>query len=68
MQRTKTHTFKISESQKQTLIILAEKYNINVSEFIRSSINEKLEREKETIFKNYKEVQTYLKELNNLPF
>ena len=68
MQRTKTHTFKISESQKQTLIILAEKYKINVSSFIRSSINEKLQREKETIFENYKEVQTYLKELNNLPF
>jgi len=68
MKLTDKHTFKISESQKKTLIILKSKYKINTSNFIRNAINEKLEREKESIFKNHKEVQKYLKEFNDVPF
>lgn len=68
MQLTKTHTFKISEKQKETLRILHYKYNINTSKFIRDAINEKLQREKDSIFKNYKEIQKYLKEKSEIPF
>lgn len=68
MELTKKHTFKITEFQKKTLIILNKKYKISTSNFIRNAINEKLEREKETIFKNHIEVQKYLKEINECPF
>ena len=68
MQLTKKHTFKISEKQKETLILLHEKYNINTSKFIRDAINEKLNREKDNIFKEYKEIQKYLKEKSEIPF
>ena len=68
MELTKKHTFKISEVQKKTLIILHKKYNINTSSFIRNAINEKLEREKESVYNNHKEVQKYLKQINNCPF
>ena len=68
MKLTKNHKFRTDEIQKQTLIVLDEKYKINVSNFIRQAIAEKLEREKETIFKNYKEVQCYFKKINECPF
>jgi len=68
MELSKTHTFKTNTNQKSTLIILHKKYNINTSEFIRNAINEKLNREKETIFKNYKEIQNYIKKHNECPF
>lgn len=68
MKLPKTHKFRTDEIQKNTLIILDEKYKINVSNFIRQAIKEKLEREKETIFKKYKEVKSYLKKINECPF
>lgn len=68
MKLTEIQQFKISVKQKQTLSVLHKKYGINTSQFIRDAINEKLEREKETIFKNYKEVQEYLKQYKQCPF
>ena len=68
MKLTEIQQFKISVKQKQTLSVLRNKYCINTSQFIRDAINEKLEREKETIFKNYKEVQEYLKQYKRCPF
>ena len=68
MKLTERHTFKTSKIQKQTLILLHKKYNINMSKFIRNAINEKLQREKDAIFKEYKEIQKYLKEKSELPF
>ena len=68
MQLTKEHTIKVSEIQKRTLVILKKKYRVNTSSFIREAISEKLEREKDGMFRNYKEIQKYLKELNKCPF
>ena len=68
MKLTEKHTFKILESQKKTLNILHQKYKINTSQFIRNAINEKLKREKESIFKNHIEIQKYLNQLNECPF
>lgn len=39
-----------------------------MSKFIRNAINEKLQREKDDIFKEYKEIQKYLKEKSEIPF
>lgn len=66
MYLTERHTFKTSENQKQTLKVLKDKYKINTSKFIRDAIKEKLEREKESMFKNFKEAQIYL--YDNCPF
>ena len=66
MKLTETQRFKISKEQKKTLKLLNEKYCINASLFIREAINEKLEREKDDIFKQHKEIQDYLK--NSCPF
>ncbi len=68
MQLTEKYTFKVSCKQKQTLKLLHSKYKINVAQFIRSAINEKLNREKDSIFKNHKEIQEYLNKINNCPF
>jgi len=68
MKLTEKHTFKTDEKQKQTLKVLNSKYHINTSDFIRQAIKEKLEREKESIFKNYKEIQNYLKNFEKCPF
>ena len=68
MKRTKKQVFMITENQKQTLQILNSKYHINTSQFIRDSINEKLQRDKETILKNYSEVESYLKQYEKVPF
>ena len=68
MKLTEKHTFTISKEQKQTLKLMDEKYHIKVSEFIRKAINEKLQREKETMFKNYTEIQKYLKKYEECPF
>lgn len=66
MQLTERHTFKTDKKQKRTLIILHKKYKINTSAFIRDAIKEKLERDKDDIFKNFFEVQDYTK--NKCPF
>lgn len=68
MKLTERHTFKTNELQKKTLIVLRKKYKINTSNFIRDAINEKLNREKSVIFKNHKEVQSYLDKFNDCPF
>ncbi len=60
MKAVERHTFKCSKEQKQTLIILKNKYKVNISQFIREAINEKLEKDKAKIFKRFREVQRYL--------
>lgn len=52
---------RISKEQKQTLDKLKD-YNVNVSQFVRNAIKEKLEREKKEIITNYK------KSLDKCPF
>ena len=68
MKNTERQTIKITIKQKQTLQILNSKYHINTSQFIRDAINEKLQRDKETILKNYSEVEIYLKQYEKVPF
>ena len=68
MQYTQRQTFKISSKQKQTLAILSEKYKLNVSKFIRDAINEKLSRDKDTVFKRYKEINKYISDMEECPF
>jgi len=68
MKTTERQTFKINKIQKQTLQILNSKYHINTSQFIRDAINEKLQRDKDTILKNYSEVTNYLNKFNEVPF
>jgi hypothetical protein len=41
---TEIYSFKISKEQKETLIKL-EKYNIKVSQFVRTAISEKIKRD-----------------------
>ena len=57
---TERQTIKISKEQKKTLIILQDKYKINVSQFIREAIQEKLIRDKDAMLRDYKEVKKYL--------
>jgi post-segregation antitoxin (ccd killing protein) len=47
---------RISKEQKQTLDKLKE-YNVNVSQFVRNAIKEKLQREKAEIITNYKNLE-----------
>ena len=68
MKTTERQTFKITLNQKQTLQILNSKYHINTSQFIRDAIIEKLQRDKDTILKNYSEVENYLKQYEKVPF
>lgn len=68
MELSERQTFKISAKQKQTLKVLHKKYKINTSQFIRDAIDEKLHREKDTIFRQHKEVATYLAEKRKIPF
>lgn len=53
--------FKISKEQKQTLDKLKE-YHVNVAQFIRLAIKEKIQRDYSEIIKNHKEI------LNDCPF
>lgn len=68
MQLIERHTFLTTKNQKRTLKTLKNKYKINVSKFIRDAIVEKLEREKDSIFKNYSEVKSYLIKAKDCPF
>ena len=68
MELTERQTIKITKLQKNTLQILREKYKINTSQFIRSAIEEKLEREKNSIFAKQKEINKHLKQLKQCPF
>lgn len=64
MQLTNYYKFNITPLQAKTLVTLREKYRINVSQFIRDAINEKLERDKKSII----EVHKYLNQVRDCPF
>lgn len=68
MKTTELYTFKISKTQKLTLQTLSKKYNVNVSQFIRDSIDEKIERDNDSILKGYKEIKEYIDKSNKCPF
>lgn len=53
---TEILNIRISKEQKQTLYKLKE-YNVNVAQFVRNAIKEKLQREKTEIITNYKNLQ-----------
>ena len=65
---TEKHVFKTSKVQKNTLRTLRIKYCINTSEYIRRAIYEQLKRDKDTIFKNHKEIQIFINQYNDIPF
>ena len=48
MQKTKIHKVRLTEKQTESLAILKQ-YDVNVSQFIRQAIKEKLQREWKTI-------------------
>lgn len=68
MELTERHTFKTTPIQKKTLYFMRFKYRLNVSQFVRDAIAEKLERERDTIFRQHKEIQEYLKKIQDVPF
>lgn len=51
---TEILNIRISKKQKQTLDKLKD-YNVNVAQFVRNAIKEKIEREKVEIITNYRE-------------
>jgi post-segregation antitoxin (ccd killing protein) len=53
---TEILNIRISKEQKQTLDKLKE-YNVNVSQFVRNAIKEKLQKEKAEIITNYKNLE-----------
>jgi post-segregation antitoxin (ccd killing protein) len=53
---TEILNIRISKEQKQTLHKLKE-YNVNVAQFVRNAIKEKLQREKVEIITNYKNLE-----------
>lgn len=65
---TEIQQFKTNKIQSKTLKTLRKKYKINVSEFIRIAINEKLNREKDSLFKHYSDIHNYLKSIEECPF
>lgn len=54
--KTEILKVRISKEQKQTLDKLKE-YNVNVAQFVRNAIKEKLQREKSEIITKYKNLQ-----------
>jgi len=54
--KTEILKVRISKEQKETLDKLKE-YNVNVAQFVRNAIKEKLQREKSEIITNYKNLQ-----------
>lgn len=68
MQFTEKYTISVTENQKKTLVVLHSKYRVNTAKFIRDAINEKLLREKDSIFKKHYEVQKYLESISDCPF
>ena len=54
--KTEILKVRISKEQKETLDKLKE-YNVNVCQFVRNAIKEKLQREKAEIITNYKNLQ-----------
>jgi predicted DNA-binding protein len=53
---TEILNIRISKEQKQTLDKL-KKYNVNVAQFVRNAIKEKLEGQKAEIINNYKNLE-----------
>jgi len=53
---TEILNIRISKEQKQTLDKLKE-YNVNVAQFVRNAIKEKLELQKAEIITNYKNIE-----------
>jgi post-segregation antitoxin (ccd killing protein) len=53
---TEILNIRISKEQKQALDKLKE-YNVNVAQFVRNAIKEKLQREKAEIITNYKNIE-----------
>jgi hypothetical protein len=53
---TEILNIRISKEQKQTLDKL-KKYNVNVAQFVRNAIKEKLQKEKAEIITNYKNIE-----------
>ncbi len=53
---TEILNIRISKEQKQTLDKLKE-YNVNVAQFVRNAIKEKLQRQKAEIITNYKNIE-----------
>jgi len=53
---TEILNIRISKEQKKTLDKLKE-YNVNVAQFVRNAIKEKLQREKAEIITNYKNLE-----------
>jgi post-segregation antitoxin (ccd killing protein) len=53
---TEILNIRISKEQKQTLDKLKE-YNVNVAQFVRNAIKEKLQRQKAEIITNYKNLE-----------
>jgi len=53
---TEILNIRISKEQKQTLGKLKE-YNVNVAQFVRNAIKEKLQRQKAEIITNYKNIE-----------
>lgn len=53
---TEILNIRISKEQKQTLDKLKE-YNVNVAQFVRNAIKEKLQQEKAEIITNYKNIE-----------
>lgn len=68
MKYTEKQVFMISKNQKNTLQTLDTKYNINVSQFIRDAIKEKIVNDSKDIFRSYKELNEYLKKENECHF
>jgi len=53
---TEILNIRISKEQKQTLDKLKD-YNVNVAQFVRNAIKEKLQRQKAEIITNYKNIE-----------
>ena len=68
MKYTEKQVFMCSKIQKQTLQNLHKKYKINISQFIRDAIKEKIERDSCGILKNHKDILALIKKLNDCPF
>ena len=68
MKYTEKQVFMISKNQKNTLQVLHKKYKINISQFIRDAIKEKILRDSDTILKNHNDIIKYIDKINECPF
>lgn len=56
MQRTKIHKVRLTETQSNSLKVLKQ-YEVNVSQFIRQAIKEKLQREWKSIKEKHERIK-----------